>query len=121
MPVASKRTKARETAKTNSRRDTKALPKTEHSPTLTTIRMVEGVLKNMPGSDMKISELKRALPRKVNHNTLMAVIDYLDECNRIYVGRKGITWLVNDSPKFRKALKNAISYDEMRRRLSGYF
>lgn len=92
----------------------------EHSPTLRTIKMVEKALRDMPGSVMKISELKRALPRKVNHNTLMEVIDYLDGCNRIYVGRKGITWLVNDSPQMRKALKNSISYEEARRRLSDY-
>ena len=93
----------------------------EHSPTLDTILMVEDTLKNMPGSVMKISELKRALPRKVNHNTLMKVIDYLDESNKIAVGRKGICWLVNDSPKFRKALKNSISYEEILRKFSGQF
>jgi hypothetical protein len=79
-----------------------------HSPTLATIRMVEDTLKNMPGSVMKISELKRALPRKVNHNTLMKVIDYLDESNKIAFGWRGICWIQNDSPKLKKAIDDAI-------------
>ena len=78
-----------------------------HSPTLATIRMVQDTLKDMPGSVMKISELKRALPRKVNHNTLMVVIDYLEECNRIAVGWRGVCWIHNDSPKIRKVIEDA--------------
>lgn len=75
-----------------------------HSPTLRTIRMVEKALQDMPNSAMTIPELKRALPRKVNHNTLMQVLDYLDKCNRIVIGINGITWIVNDSPKLAKAI-----------------
>jgi len=40
----------------------------------------------------------------------MKIIDYLDGCNRIYVSRKGITWLVNDSPKLKKAIEDARKY-----------
>lgn len=93
--------------KKGTKRKSAGMKSVKHSPTLRTIRMVEKALIDMPGSVMKISELKRALPRKVNHNTLMEVIDYLEECNRIYVGRKGITWLVNNSPKMRRALQDA--------------
>jgi len=96
-----------------------AKAKAEHSPTLNTILMVEETLKNMPDSVMKISELKRALPRKVNHNTLVKIVDYLDSANRIYVGRKGIVWLVNEDPKFRKMIKEAVSYDRLIRKSSG--
>jgi len=66
--------------------------------------MVEKALQDMPNSAMTIPELKRALPRKVNHNTLMQVLDYLDKCNRIVIGINGITWIVNDSPKLAKAI-----------------
>ena len=75
-----------------------------HSPNLNTILMVEGTLQNMPDSVMTIAELKRALPRKVNHNTLKQILDYLDKSNKIYIGVRGITWVFNDSPILKKAI-----------------
>ncbi|MFH1506645.1 MAG: hypothetical protein ABIE94_06715 [archaeon] len=66
--------------------------------------MVEKALQDMPGSDMTIPELKRALPRKVNHATLLHVLDYLDKSNKIAMSVKGITWIVNNSPKLAKAI-----------------
>ena len=78
------------------------------APTLNTIRMVEEALKGMPGSVMKIAELKRALPRQVNHNTLLHVLEYLDESNKIYIGVKGITWTYN--PKLKKLLAQSTEH-----------
>ena len=80
----------------------------EHSPTLNTVLMVETVLKKMEGSVMKIAELKRKLPRQVNHNTLMIVLDYLEKSGKILVGLKGITWIYNPSEKLRKAIAKGI-------------
>jgi hypothetical protein len=85
-------------------RDFKMLQKLEHSPTLKTIQMVETVLKNMPSSAMTMAELKRGLPKQVNHNTLKNIIEYLDESNKIVIGIYGITWIYNPSPKLRKAI-----------------
>ena len=39
-----------------------------HWPNLNTVIMVENVIKNADESIIKVSELKRRLPRKVNHN-----------------------------------------------------
>jgi hypothetical protein len=47
----------------------------KHSPTLHTIQMVEHTLQNYPNSVITIPELKRALPKQVNHNTLMTILD----------------------------------------------
>jgi len=77
----------------------------EHSPTLNTILMVEKVLQDMDESVIKVAELKRRLPKQVNHNTLMAVLDYLDRSNKICFGSKGITWVYNSSEKLRIAIK----------------
>jgi hypothetical protein len=74
-----------------------------HSPTLRTIRMVESALKNSD-SVITIADLKRQLPKQVNHNVLIAILEYLEESNRIYVGIRGITWIHNTSPKWRKAV-----------------
>jgi hypothetical protein len=83
------------------------ISKTEHLPNLRTVLMVEEVIKNSEDSIITIPEIKRNLPRKVNHTTLMKIIEYLDESNKIYMSVKGITWIVNDNPKLKEAIKNA--------------
>jgi hypothetical protein len=86
----------------------KQIQKLEHAPTLNTIIMVENTLKNMNESAVKISKLKTKLPKQVNHNTLMVILDYLEKSNKIYVGLKGITWIHNTSPNLRKAIKTGL-------------
>jgi len=66
--------------------------------------MVEDTLKNMNYSVIKISKLKKILPRQVNHNTLMQIIDYLEESSKIYIGTKGIVWTYNPSKKMAEAI-----------------
>ncbi len=77
----------------------------EHSPTLNTVLMVEETLKNMNESVITIAELKRKLPKQVNHIILMIILDYLEKSNKIAVTLKGITWIHNTSLN----LKNAIA------------
>jgi len=76
-----------------------------HWPTLNTVLMIENVLKNMNESVISIADLKRLLPRQVNHNTLMLILQYLEDSNKILVGLRGITWIYNPSPKLRKAIE----------------
>lgn len=82
--------------------------KTVHAPTLTTIRMVEDTLKT--DSLFTIPELKRALPKQVNHTTLMMVIDYLEESGKIYMSRKGITWIYNMNPNLAKMIERGTEH-----------
>lgn len=63
-----------------------------HSPTLNTIMMIEAVLEDNEGKYLSIPQLKKQLPKQVNHNTLMQVLAYLEESNKISVSLKGITW-----------------------------
>jgi hypothetical protein len=79
-----------------------------HWPTLNTVLMVESALKSIDESVISIAELKRMLPRQVNHNTLMLILQYLEDSNKIFVGLKGITWIYNPNPKLRKAIKEGI-------------
>lgn len=67
-------------------------PKNIHSPTLNTILMVEAVLEDNEGVFLSIPDLKKKLPKKVNHNTLMQILAYLEESNKIKVSLKGVTW-----------------------------
>lgn len=78
--------------------------KSHHWPKLNTVIMVEGILKDSD-SVINLAELKRKLPRQVNHNTLKLILEYLEESNKIFVSMKGITWIHNVN----KNLKNAIN------------
>jgi len=80
----------------------------EHSPTLNTVLMVEGVLKNMNESVITIAELKRKLPKQVNHNTLMIILDYLEKSNKIAVTLKGITWIHNSNENMKRAIARGL-------------
>ena len=79
--------------------------KAEHYPTLNTVFMVEETLKNMDESVISVAELKRKLPKQINHNTLRLILEYLEESNKIAVTMKGITWIHNTNPRIRKAIK----------------
>ena len=79
-----------------------------HSPTLNTVLMVEDTLKNMNESAVKISQLKRRLPKQINHNTLMVILEYLEKNNKIFVGLKGITWIYNQNNNLRKAISEGL-------------
>jgi len=80
----------------------------EHWPTLNTVIMVEETLKNMKESIITIAELKRNLPRQVNHNTLMLILQYLEQSNKIAVTLKGITWIYNPNQNLRMALNKGL-------------
>jgi hypothetical protein len=75
-----------------------------HWPTLNTVMMVEDALKNVNESVISIAELKRKLPRQVNHITLMVILQYLERSNKIAVTLKGITWIENNNPNIKRAI-----------------
>ncbi len=79
-----------------------------HSPTLNTVLMVEDTLKSMEGSIVTVAELKRRLPKQVNHNTLRAILEYLEKSNKIAVTLRGITWIHNTNPNLRKAIATGL-------------
>ena len=75
-----------------------------HWPTLNTVIMVEDTLKKMNESVVSIAELKRKLPRQVNHITLMVILEYLERSNKIAVTLKGITWIENNNQNLKRAI-----------------
>ncbi len=70
----------------------KEVSKNTHWPTLNTVIMVEDTLKKSKEEVVSVAELKRKLPRKVNHITLMIILDYLEKSKKIEVKLKGISW-----------------------------
>jgi len=79
-----------------------------HWPTLNTVMMIEDTLKKMNGSIISVAELKRKLPRQVNHITLMVILEYLERSNKIAVTLKGITWIENNNPNLKRAIMQGM-------------
>jgi len=79
-----------------------------HSPTLNTVLMVELTIKSADESVLTIAELKRRLPKQVNHSTLMLILEYLEDSNKIAVSLKGITWIHNTNPSLQKAIRGGL-------------
>ena len=82
--------------------------KLEHSPTLNTVLMVEETLKNIKESVITIAQLKKILPKQVNHNTLKIILEYLEKSNKIAVSLRGITWIYNTNQNIRKAITTGL-------------
>lgn len=82
--------------------------KMEHSPTLNTVLMVEDTLKESDESIITVADLKRKLPKQINHNVLKTILTYLEESNKIAVSLKGITWIHNTNPNLRRAIKTGL-------------
>ena len=87
---------------------TRSASRSVRSPTLNTIIMVENTLQNMDESVVSLAELKRHLPRQVNHNTLKIILEYLEESNKIAVSIKGISWVYNRNRNLNKAISNGF-------------
>ena len=77
--------------------------KPTHSPTLNTVFMVEGTLKEA-GELITLADLKRKLPRKVMHNTLIQILDYLQISGKILIGTKGILWVFTERKELNKLI-----------------
>lgn len=75
-----------------------------HSPNLNTVLMVEDILKEA-GEILTLAELKRRLPRKVMHQTLLQILDYLQMSGKIIIGTKGILWVFTERKELDKLIK----------------
>jgi CRISPR/Cas system CMR-associated protein Cmr3 (group 5 of RAMP superfamily) len=84
------------------------LAKLEHSPTLNTVLMVENTLQKTVEGVIKISDLKRKLPKQINHNTLKVILEYLEKSNKIAVTLKGITWIHSTNLNLRRAIASGL-------------
>jgi hypothetical protein len=79
----------------------------DHSPTLNTVLMVEEVIRKSQEA-IKLAELKRRLPKKVMHNTLLKILDYLQMSGKILIGTKGIIWIYTPREELDKLIMGGI-------------
>ena len=65
-----------------------------HYPRLDTVIMVEELIKKA-GTYPTKAELRRKLPKKIMYQTLLVILDYLEESNKIHIDRKTgeIVWI----------------------------
>ncbi len=75
-----------------------------HSPNLNTVLMVEDILKEAE-EVMTLAELKRRLPKKVMHQTLLQILDYLQLSGKIIIGTKGILWVFTPRKELDELIK----------------
>lgn len=80
----------------------------KHSPNLSTVIMVEGFLKKHKDMPMKVSEIKEKLPRKVMHQTLIQILDYLQLSGKIIIGTKGILWVFTERKELDKLIREGL-------------
>lgn len=73
----------------------------QRSPTLNTVLMVEETILNA-GDILTVGELKRMLPKQVMHQTLMAILDYLEYSGKIIFHDEKILWTFKPQSTLRK-------------------
>ena len=73
----------------------------QRSPTLNTVLMVEETLKKA-GEVLSIGKLKRILPKQVMHQTLMAIIDYLEYSGKIVINNDKVLWAFKPQSKLKR-------------------
>ena len=73
----------------------------QRSPTLNTVLMVEATLRKA-GEVLTIGKLKRILPKQVMHQTLMAIIDYLEYSGKLIVHDDKVLWAFKPQSKLKK-------------------
>ncbi len=78
-----------------------------HEPRLDTILMVEKAIKKQ-GSYPTRKELLENLPKKVQYQTLLRILDYLESSNKIVFNSRHIVWVFPDNPKLEELLKACI-------------
>ena len=82
--------------------------KTRRYPNLNTVLMVEDFLKKHRDMPIKVSELRKKLPRQVMYPTLKIILDYLQMSGKIIIGTKGVQWIYVESEHLRKMIEGGL-------------
>jgi len=76
-------------------------------PNLNTVLMVEDFLKKKRDLPLKLSEIKKKLPKQVMHQTLVIILEYLWKSGKIIYGPKGIQWIYSEPEHLKNMLKGS--------------
>jgi hypothetical protein len=78
-----------------------------HEPRLDTILMVEKAIKES-GSYPTKKELLASLPRKIQYQTFVRILEYLESSNKIVLNSRHIIWVFPDNPKLKNLLETSV-------------
>ncbi|MBU1111947.1 MAG: hypothetical protein KJ896_04135 [Nanoarchaeota archaeon] len=82
--------------------------KTKRYPNLSTVLMVEDFLKEHRDLPIKISELKKQLPKQIMHQTLQVILDYLWKSGKIIYGPKGVQWIYSEPKHLKEMFEDTL-------------
>ena len=82
--------------------------KIKRYPNLNTVLMVENFLKKHRDIPIKLSELKRKLPKQVMHQTLVVILQYLFESGKIIIDTRGVQWIYSEPEHVKKMLEDSL-------------
>lgn len=77
-------------------------------PNLNTVLMVEDFLKKNRGTPMTLSDLKKNLPKKVMHQTLKIILEYLFRSGKILYGPRGVQWIYSEPEHLKLMMENGL-------------
>jgi hypothetical protein len=79
-------------------------------PNLSTVLMIEDYLKRNNDLPIKITQLRKNLPKKIMFKTLKIALDYLYISGKIIYGPKGFQWTYQESKEIKNFLKDAYEF-----------
>ena len=82
--------------------------KIERYPNLSTVLMVEKILIKHRDEPLKISQLKKKLPKKIMHQTLGVILEYLFRSGKIIYGPKGFQWIFSEPEHLKKMMEGTL-------------
>ena len=82
--------------------------KSRRYPNLNTVLMVEDFLRKHRDIPMKISEIKKELPKQIMHQTLLIILEYLWKSGKIIYGPRGVQWIYTSSEHLKKMLEDSL-------------
>ena len=65
-------------------------------------------LKQHSDVPIKMSELRKKLPKQVMYPTLKIILDYLWKSGKIMFGPKGVQWIYSEPEHLKKMMKGAL-------------
>ena len=77
-------------------------------PNLNTVLMVEDFLRANRDIPIKLSEIKKQLPKQVMHQTLMIILEYLWRSGKIIYGPRGIQWIYSEPEHLKKMFEDSL-------------
>lgn len=78
-----------------------------HEPQLDTILMVENAIREAKSYPTR-KELLKSLPKQIQYQTFLRILEYLEGSNKIVFDRRRIVWVFPDNPKLKRLLETSV-------------